>query len=162
MRKALYALACSMVIGCGGKVINVCTVDQQVTNATAASINCGNFVRGSANYTDEAMLAAQRCVLNALTSKQAFFLVYDAESTTGKAEPTVRAAWIGTAGGVDGKLGLQAYAGRGGGDMASADDLVSAQVCDTIDAQQSCKPTVGLPCLTCTSTQIATIVCRGN
>ena len=178
---AIAAVAC-LATGCDS-VINVCNVDQQVEAAVSSGeiVDCGSFYRGGVNYTDDAMLAAQRCVLNAIASKSSFRLVYDADPTSGTIEPGLRAGWVGISSlvpiaeldlsadatfdaGVAQQvpvLTIRAYAGRGGGDMASKDDLVSVLACDSVDATQSCKPRVGTPCLTCTTVALASVQCRG-
>jgi hypothetical protein len=182
-------LALSIVVGASttlaacADTINVCNVDQQVDSVSAEMgvMDCGRFYRGDVNYTDGAMLAAQLCVLNAINNHASFRLVYDADPTTGPTVAGLRAGFVGTFGFTtidqvdmsipDGQsisavtVSLRSYAGRGGGDMASKDDLVSIQPCQSIDATQSCKPRVGTPCLTCTPPpaprDIATVQCRG-
>jgi hypothetical protein len=179
MRAVLLCAALAALGGCTDVVINVCNVDQQVDTATAGTTvtDCGQFYRGSANYTDEAMVAAQLCVLNALAGKRGFRLVYDADPTKGPIEPGLRAGWVGIAtqvpiesidaSEVDGGpamitiVQVRTYAGRGGGDMASKDDLVSVLPCDSVDAPQGCNPVVGTPCLTCTTVELGSVQCRG-
>jgi hypothetical protein len=162
MRAAL--LVCALA-GCGESVVNPCNVDLQIAAAIGGlgGSPCGAFSRGDPNYTDQAMLAAQLCVLNALMYTQSFHLAYDADSTDDP-NAAVRAGWVGTVDPMTGMVTLHAYAGRGGGDMASKHDLVSAQTCDMITATPSCTPRVGVPCLTCvtsTKTGPATVACRG-
>src|SRR5205814_1956122 len=101
----------------------------------------------------------------------------DADPTTGAVVAGLRAGWVGTAStttleSIDASVpdaglipavtyGVRTFAGRGGGDMASKEDLVSGVTCDTVNATQSCKPRVGTPCLTCTTVQLAFEQCRG-
>lgn len=179
--RAVMALSI-FVVGCS-ETINVCNVDQQVDSVSSEPgvMDCGRFYRGDVNYTDDAMLAAQLCVLNAINNHSSFRLVYDADPTSGATIAGLRAGFVGTFGQTtldqidmsvpDGQsisalsVTLRSYAGRGGGDMASKDDLVSVQPCDKIDATQSCKPRIGTPCLTCTPPpaprDIASVQCRG-
>jgi len=179
--RAAFALA--ILLGGCSETINVCNVDQQVDSASSGQgvIDCGRFYRGDVNYTDDAMLAAQLCVLNAINGHTSFRLVYDADPVSGPTLAGLRGGFVGNFGFTtidqldmsipDGQsisalsISLRSFAGRGGGDMASKDDLVSVQSCVSIDATQSCKPRVGTPCLTCTlppaPLDVATVQCRG-
>ncbi len=150
-------LACA---ACGERVATDCSIEQFVA-ADPTSQSCGSFTRGTDNYTDEAMIAAQRCVLNAIVNQQAFQLVYDADdAATGGQTPGLRVGILGTVQGGDLRLTLySAY--RAGGEASSSDDRVSSFACETIIATPGCKPVAGIPCLQCGSMNPGQIVCRG-
>lgn len=150
---------------CNEGALNLCTVDRQVDAQVFRRDpvrDCGNFTRGDVNYTDEAMLSAQQCVLNAVVNKQTFRFVYDANATGGRADSGLRAAFVGLSG--EEGLRITSLAGSNASDMASPYDFVSGQPCATLTATPSCKARIGVPCLTCMATEPSTgsIICRGS
>ena len=158
MRRLGYCLlltaACS-----GGKTAGTpCSIDQSVeVDAPAAAVDdCGTFDRGALNYTDEALSAAQLCVLNDITNKRSFRLIYDAVAVSGTT--VVRAAFTGVA--QSGALRLRTYAGQGGADMSTSGSLVSERDCAALLASSGCKPSAGIPCLDCTGAAMGVVLCR--
>jgi hypothetical protein len=176
---ALSVVALGLGAGCSDAALNTCTVDLQlqIDIGTGTVTDCGTFDIGSDNYTDQAMLAAQGCVINAIAANQTFRLSYDAQTIDGILQPGHRAGWDGIGvlipdvppdfAGTDmgpPTMTLRSYAGRGGGDMSSSDDLVSVQPCDHIAPTENCTPTVGVPCLSCIkspTTAVSTVSCHG-
>lgn len=152
----------SALAGCTSAAALVpCSVEQLVAGDASGStdvFDVGNFVRGSANYTDVAMVSAQMDLLNAIKRGQAFRLVYDAFDASGGGATNLRAGWSGTLRG--GSLHLVTYAGRGNVDSPEEGDFVSSRSCETVVASPSCTPRVGVPCLQCNGTDPGMIVCR--
>ena len=155
-------LAALLGSGCGNATtLAPCSVEQLVAADVAgatSSFDVGTFERGSANYTDAAMVSAQSDLLNAIKRGQAFRLVYDASDASAANTTNLRAGWSGALRG--GKMHFMAYAGRRNVDDPAAGDFVNSSSCETIVATASCTPTVGIPCLQCTGTAPGMIVCR--
>ncbi len=162
MRALAVVLVLAAAAGCSDDAsVFACTVDLQVLSSTGtATPTCGTFTRGDVNYTDQAMLNAQLCVLNALQQKKSFSLLYDAATAGGALDTGVRAGWVGNAT-PNGTLLLRTLAGQGSGDASVRGSVVSTRSCDKIDATPSCRPRVGVPCLTCTGTDPGAVACRG-
>jgi hypothetical protein len=160
--RALVAGTLLVLLGgaCGGNVTTDCTLDQYTVGDLDAQ-DCGDFTFGDENYTEAAMVAAQRCVLNAIVRGRAFRLVYDANNvSTGGPGTGLRAGLVGSM--VGGVMHLTYYAAStSGADMSVKGDVVSAQVCETVVATPDCKPVVGEPCLQCGEMLPGTIACRG-
>lgn len=136
-----------------------CSIDQLAT-ADVSLVNyadCGTFDRASPNYTDEAMLAAQLCVLNAVSRNQGFYLAYDASSDGSTTE--LRGGFSGVPNQAGTAVDIHAYAGKGTAGASSL-KLVSSRKCVTLVASDLCAPAVGVPCLTCTGDDTGSIVCR--
>jgi hypothetical protein len=140
--------------GCSGGEPS-CAVEQFVDAAVQGQnpTDCGTFELGSALYTDEAMHAAQLCVLNAIARGSAFRLVYDA------AQPGIKGAFSGRAGGTQ----LRSYAAEGRFGDAGSDftPQASGRSCERVVETPSCSPKVGLPCLTCENPGQASLLCTG-
>ncbi|MEO6950558.1 MAG: hypothetical protein ABI321_02000 [Polyangia bacterium] len=154
MLGALVLAACSPPAS-----ITACSVDK-LASADVSLVNyadCGTFDRGSPNYTNEAMTAAQLCVLNAVSRSQAFYLAYDATPDGSNTE--LRGAYSGVPNAAGDTLTIQSYAGRGTVGASSL-KLVSERSCVTLTAADLCSPAVGVPCLTCTSNDAGSIQCR--
>ena len=149
-----------IVAACGNAAVVPCSVEQSVTAEVAGNqaFDVGTFVRGSANYTDAAMVSAQSDLLNAVKRGQTFRLVYDANDAAMGNSQRLQAGWSGALRG--GVLRLSTYAGEVDAKDPTVGLLVTSRSCDIVQATPGCTPTVGVPCLECIGPDTGTIVCR--
>ena len=160
--RALAVLVASFALACSSpKSLAPCDVDVIATGDVAMTsyVTCGAFSNGDVNYTDEAMAAAQACVLNAIKANRPYELVYDAADQKGVVTGDLRVGWTGVVPMGMSTIVSHVYAGQGhDGDMGMLN--VSATTCMTVTASDDCTPSVVIPCLTCTPMGTGTAVCR--
>jgi hypothetical protein len=149
--RGLGAVALAAGLAACGPPAPTCSLDAILTSEEQLQTNvvpCGSFTLGDPVYTDDAMRAAQLCVLGAIQRKQAFTLRYDAKAADGD----VRAAFAGTlrtAGDGTAVLRVRAFAASGQSPNSSSSPQVSVRTCDSLTATNGCRASVGAPCLIC-------------
>jgi hypothetical protein len=141
---------------------SACRVDTYVASdelGQAHVRDCGQFVLQPSPdpaYTDEAMAAAQTCVLGALgPTPSPFELTFDVRDRI----QHLRAGLSGAMS--DGKLRLHAYAFVGDTLGGSYDPrpAVTGHSCESLAAAIDCTPAVGRPCLACQNPGPSEILC---
>jgi hypothetical protein len=159
VRRLILLLLCAA--GCSPSSA-ACRVDTYVASDELGQANvndCGQFTLYDATYTDEAMAAAQACVLRAVgPTPSPFTLVYDVYDQAHQVQH-LRGGYTGALSGGKLRLGVYGFVGDTLGGSLDPRPEVTRGSCQSLTARTNCTPAIGQPCLDCGEPGPTEILC---